>query len=121
MNRMTPAELSEAAGIVMAESRPGAFATPESARAWLHSEVQPRALRLHSLYEGMCSVDLGAKGNDLRQRLSDQLERELYSLFAERGLDLYLNPDPRGNPVGIMTPATGRYNTMGGREAGWRL
>lgn len=121
MNRMTPAELNEAAGIVMAESRPGAFATPESARAWLRTTVEDRARRLHEFYVGMCSVDLGAKGNECRLQLARDLEAELRSMFAERGLGLYLNPDPRGNPVGILTPATGRYNTMGGREAGWRL
>lgn len=120
MERMNAKERDDALAIIREET--GYFATSAAgnARSWL-SGVEGMALRLHSLYVGMCSEDLGAKQNALRERLTADLERKVRDEFGRVGLGLYLNSDPRGNPVGILTPKTGRYNTMGGAEAGWRL
>lgn len=120
MDRLTKDERAKVYEIIAAETpllgHPGSHAMQN----WL-SNVEGMALRLASLYEGACSKDLGTKGNELRARLTEQLEREVKDSFARVGLGLYLNGDPRGNPVGIHTPKTGKYNTMGGAEAGWRL
>lgn len=124
MERMTVEERREVVAIILAEGSlvdTGAGASPqERASDWLRG-VEAKALRLHNLYEGACSKDLGARGNALRETLTADLERSLRADFEKAGLGLYLNSDPRGNPVGILTPKTGRYNTMGGAECGWRL
>lgn len=114
--RMTAEECREAARVCVEESAcfPGGIA---QATRWLRDCVEPYCLRLHNIYERACNEDLG----ELGERLTRQLESEVRCAFIDKGLGLYLNSDPRGNPVGILTPKTGRYNTAGGRGAGWRL
>lgn len=94
--------------------------TPREAERFL-ARAHTLGRQLHALYEGACSVDLGETGNANRDSRIRSLEGQLRDHFRAAGLGLYLNSDPRGNPVGILTPRSGRYNTMGGREAGWRL
>lgn len=83
--------------------------------------------QLHALYERQCNGhqkpngDWDEEASNRDDAREEKLEARLRKLFADAGLGLYLNGDPRGNPVGILTPKTGRYNTMGGAEAGWRL
>lgn len=117
MERLTKAERAKAVEIIMAE---GALKSVWHAQRWL-TPVLTRAHRLHELYESECTDDLGTSGNLNRQSKIRQLEGILKARFKEAGLGLYLNGDPRGNPVGILTPKTGLYNTMGGRSDGWRL
>lgn len=118
MDRMTTKERALTVEIVRAET--DAFPSKAAADRWVRS-AERMAIDLHALYEGACSTDLGPAGNATRQSRTQSLESSLKSTFAKVGLGLYLNGDPRGNPVGIHTPKTGRYNTMGGAEAGWRL
>lgn len=118
MDRMTDKERHEVVEIVRAEST--RFPSKAAALRWVAS-VERAAIELHRLYEGQCSTDLGPAGNATRDSRVRSLESQLRHSFASYGLGLYLNGDPRGNPVGILTPKTGRYNTMGGAEAGWRL
>lgn len=121
MERMSRKERFTALEIINAETDHFVMAKGRNpAGRWL-SQVERIGAELHRLYEGECSVDLGTAGNATRRSRAESLERELRSLFAKAGLGLYLNSDPRGNPVGILTPKTGRYNTMGGAEDGWRL
>lgn len=117
MERMTPQERRDTLDVILAES---ALKSVWHARRWLN-DVLLLAQRLHTVYEGQCSKDLGPAGNANRESARRNLESQLRFKFREVGLGLYLNADPRGNPVGILTPKTGRYNTWGGAEAGWRL
>lgn len=94
--------------------------TPREAERFL-ATTHTLAKQLHALYESQCNDDLGTVGNANRDSQVRALEGRLRAHFRAAGLGLYLNGDPRGNPVGILTPKTGRYNTMGGHEAGWRL
>jgi hypothetical protein len=122
--KMTQRERREAVGVVMAE----ASREISEARAleWLDG-VEAAARTLHRVYVRRCN---GYSGRDyaypeqIRARDNRMADRELDYLrqvFGELGLGLYLNGDPRGNPVGILTPKTGKFNTWGGAEAGWRL
>lgn len=120
MERMTGKEREQALEVILAEAREGAFPSKAAGRRWLVS-IEGMAIELHSLYEGQCSVDLGATGNATRDSRARSTDGAIKHAFASAGLGLYLNGDPRGNPVGILTPKTGRYNTMGGAECGWRL
>ena len=117
MDRLTREERKSALEVIMAE---GSLKSLWHAQRWL-TPVLTRAHRLHELYESECTDDLGTVGNLNRQSKIRQLEGILKARFKEAGLGLYLNGDPRGNPVGILTPKTGRFNTMGGAEDGWRL
>ena len=90
--------------------------TYREAQQWLDA-VERRARELHRRYVDKCNRPLTP---DEESRI-EQLEGFMRETFKGMGLGLYLNEDPRGNPVGILTPKTGRYNTMGGRECGWRL
>jgi hypothetical protein len=82
---------------------------------------------LHRIYERQCNGhqtpagnwdEEAAKKDDARE---EKLEAQARALLDSYGIGLYLNADPRGNPIGILTPKSERYNTMGGRECGWRL
>jgi hypothetical protein len=117
MECMTPKERRDALDVIVAE---GSLKSLWHARRWLNG-VLSLAHRLHVVYESQCSRDLGPAGNANRESARRNLESQLRFKFREAGLGLYLNSDPRGNPVGILTPKTGRYNTMGGAESGWRL
>ena len=90
-------------------------------------EAERLGARLHAIYERQCNGhqtwdfqwdEEAAKRDDRREETTEQRVRDL---FARTGVGLYLQSDPRGNPIGILTPKTGRYNTMGGKECGWRL
>jgi hypothetical protein len=118
MDRMTGKEREAAVAIIMAET--DAFPSKAAARRWLKA-VEDMAIELHALYDSACSTNLGPAGNATRASRTGSTERSLKRMFAIAGLGLYLNGDSRGNPVGILTPKTDRFNTMGGREAGWRL
>lgn len=110
--------------VFLAEAKPGTTnAAASAALVWIHKIGR----ELHRIYERQCNGhqkpngdwdEEAAKRDEMRE---EALEAELRSLFSSFGLGLYLNGDPRGNPVGILTPKTGRYNTMGGAECGWRL
>jgi hypothetical protein len=114
MDRLTPEERADALAIIRAES--DRALSQEAAEAFLNAVIG-RAVRLHRLYETACNREL----NKREAREVEEIEGVLRDDFRTHGLGLYLNGDPRGNPVGILTPKTGRHNTMGGREDGWRL
>lgn len=101
--------------VIMAEGE-GDVRTSRGAEQWL-AAMERRARELHRRYTDACNRPLTA---DEESRI-EQLEGFMRDTFKRAGLGLYLNGDPRGNPVGILTPKTGKYNTMGGRECGWRL
>lgn len=125
MTPMTPDERWDAVKIVMDEASPP-FGSPDQAADWL-AQVEHSARLLHRIYVRQCNgysprqyaYPERAEARD--ERDARRLETALRAMFEERALGLYLNADPRGNPVGIHTPRTGRYNTMGGAECGWRL
>jgi hypothetical protein len=79
--------------------------------------VRGLAERLYRSYEARCNRSF--TGSDCDREAN--IEKAIKAHFDRARLGLYLNGDPRGNPVGILTPKTGKYNTMGGAEAGWRL
>jgi hypothetical protein len=112
MQRSTPKERAEDIVVIMAE---GELSFAEASR--FRKVVLTAASELHRLYEKACNEPLAPYD----ERRTAYLEERLKTTFTAAGLGLYLNADPRGNPVGVLTPKTGRYNTMGGREAGWRL
>jgi hypothetical protein len=114
MDKLTQAERAEAIEIIRAESDRGL--TWEAADAFL-STVEARARRMHRLYETACNRQL----NKAEARNLEEMEGVMRDDFRVHGLGLYMQGDPRGNPVGILTPKTGKYNTMGGRSDGWRL
>lgn len=124
MERMTAVERQDALNVILAEGRDGI--TEREADRLLLAAVRI-AGKLHRIYERQCNGhqtwdgkhDEAAAQRD--EADEEKAEAQLRQLFAQAGLGLYLNADPRGNPVGIHTPKTGRYNTMGGRECGWRL
>lgn len=125
MKRLNAKEMAQAVDIVLAESN-GTFRSREDAESWL-VWVHKSARILHGIYTRQCNGysprqyahPARAESRDAK---SECREVEfLKESFRDRGLSLYLNGDPRGNPVGILTPKTGRYNTMGGAECGWRL
>lgn len=115
MERMTFEERQEAVAVALAETtNPGV--THGAAELFIDA-VERIAMRLHKLYEAECNRPLtSGERADI-----DIAEQRLRDMFSVHGLGLFLNSDPRGNPVGIKTPKTGRYNTMGGAEGGWRL
>jgi len=114
MDRLTTEERAKAVAVIMDEATPPI--APDRARRYL-SQLEGMAIRMHRLNERMCNEDLG----ELGERLWSTLAKEIRACAADIGLGVYINGDPRGNPVGILTPKTGRFNTMGGREDGWRL
>ena len=73
--------------------------------------------RLHSLYINQCN---GIHSDEYRAYVDDKslsLEKEAKTLAKKLNVNLYLNTDPRGYPIGIIIP--GSYgNTLGGD---WRL
>lgn len=121
MNRK---ELWAAASVAMEEG--AAFASMDQAVSWI-LDVEREAKRLHRVYVRQCNgyspreyaYPKRAEASDNRK--ADNSLGYLRETFKDHGLRLYLNTDPRGNPVGIHTPKSGRYNTMGGAECGWRL
>ena len=119
MDMLTAKERREALEVIRAESE--CIWTNQAAMSVWLEDVESAARRLHKLYESACSDDLGTEGNADRNGRIKELEERLERAFKLAGLGLYLNGDPRGNPVGILTPKTGKYNTWGGAEAGWRL
>ena len=114
MDYLTGKERAEVVEIIIAEGREGI--TIREAEEWLEA-VERRARELHRRYTDQCNRPLSP---DEETRI-ETLEGFMRGTFRHMGLGLYLNSDPRGNPVGILTPKTGKYNTMGGREDGWRL
>lgn len=100
--------------------------TPREAESFLAS-AHVIGRQLHAIYERQCNGHQKPNGDWDEEAAArddgreEKLEACLRKLFKDAGLGLYLNTDPRGNPVGILTHKTGRYNTMGGRECGWRL
>ena len=113
----TQAELKADLAVIRAEA---AFEISESAAlAWRH-DVLKLAHILHRSYLRRCNGPEITPGSVAARREVDT-EAALRSAFDRLGLGLYLQSDPRGNPVGILTPTTGRYNTMGDAECGWRL
>jgi len=88
---------------------------------------RPISRELHAIYERQCNGhqtrdgrwdEAAAARDDARE---DELTERLGKLFKAHGLGLYLNGDPRGAPIGVLTPKTQAYNTWGGAECGWRL
>lgn len=113
MDRLTDREWREASVIAFDE---GTFASIDQAATWVR-QVEGYARELHGLYVRECNTGGGSRTST---RI-DTLEGQLREAFKAHDLGLYLNGDPRGNPVGILTPKTGKSNTMGGASAGWRL
>lgn len=113
MDNLTTKERDDALRVIFEEA-PHLGAS--EAANWLDT-VLSLAKRLHRLYIKACNEPLSS--TDIQK--TDLYERQLRDHFAGAKLGLYLNGDPRGNPVGILTPKSGRYNTMGGAESGWRL
>jgi hypothetical protein len=113
MDDLTTKERDDALRVIFEE----APHLPASEAAAFLDAVLSLAKRLHRLYEAECNAPMSpAQRNALAS-----YEAQLRAHFDGAKLGLYLNGDPRGNPVGILTPKSGRYNTMGGREVGWRL
>lgn len=113
MNHMTRDDIWQAASVAFAE---GAFGSMDQAKTWVLRTLRD-ANELHRLHTKACNEPLTSTD----QTRVSAFERQIAADFKNHGLGLYLNRDPRGNPVGILTPKTGRYNTMGGAECGWRL
>lgn len=123
MERMKPSERNTAAHVAVEE---GSFASFSEAVNFVNL-AEDLAAKLHRIYERQCNGhqtpsgewdEAAAQRDEARE---EALEARLRKEFKAHGLGLYLQGDPRGNPVGILTPKTGKYNTMGGRECGWRL
>jgi len=79
---------------------------------------------LHRINEAACSCEEwqtvdpeGALEDGIREALVNIAQPWLGD-NAIKGLTF--NRDPRGYPVGLLL-ASGRYNTMGGEEVGWRV
>lgn len=124
MERMTKAERAQAVEVILQEGREGLTYVRAT---FLLASMTAIGGTLHRLYERQCNGHQKPNGDwdedaaRADDALEERLEERLRKVFAEAGLGLYLNGDPRGNPVGILTPKTGKYNTRGGREVGWRL
>jgi hypothetical protein len=121
MDKLTAEERAEVIKIILAEAPEsslvgGDLGDARKINAWLDA-VEARAMELHRRYTDACNRPLIAYEESRIQFVEDFMR----GTFARVGLGLYLNGDPRGNPVGILTPKSGRFNTMGGAEAGWRL
>lgn len=114
MDRLSKVERLRALSVILDEGAPDL--TGETAAKFL-TAVETAAIHLHELYIKQCNEPMTAQQVG---HIGD-IEETLRQAFAAYGLGLYLNRDPRGNPVGILTPKTGKFNTLGGREAGWRL
>jgi hypothetical protein len=83
--------------------------------------LQTMSTTLQRVYERACN---GYRSDVVRG--VDAHTEKLVLARAEQGLrafgmTMYVNSDPRGRALGFHTPKTGRYNTMGGREDGWRV
>lgn len=113
MDKLTPSERFNAASIAFDE---GAFGSMDQAASFI-SLAESHAKALHTLYTRECNRQLTERETTAIERHESALKHA----FELHRVGLYLNTDPRGNPVGILTPKTGKYNTMGGAEAGWRL
>lgn len=108
------ADGEECLGVVLAEAPEDTLRV--TVGRWLVN-IDTKARELHRLYEKACNEPLTRRDEER----TDELETAIKAAFKALGLGLYLNGDPRGNPVGILTPKTGRFNTMGGSSVGWRL
>jgi hypothetical protein len=122
MQRLNKAERAQALEIIALEADCG----PTAAVNFLDA-VLPKARELHRIYERQCNGHQTSSGQwdekaaNKDEAREDALERQLLQLGAKMGLEVYTQGDPRGNPVGIRTPKTGKYNTWGGAEDGWRF
>lgn len=113
MNKLTHSERFQAARVAFDEGR---FGSMDQAADWV-CQAERLAAPLHDLYTIGCNRELTA----IERRAMTRYEVALADHFKHHNLGLYLNQDPRGNPVGIHTPETGKFNTLGGAEDGWRL
>lgn len=117
-------EHKEDIAVFLAEAREG---TTQVAASTVLSRVRRRGKELHKIYERQCNGhqkpngdwdEAAATRDELRE---EALETEIKALGEPFGVTFTTQGDPRGNPVSLLTPKTGRYNTMGGAESGWRL
>lgn len=56
-----------------------------------------------------------------QQKRRASLGRKAQQIADRYGLRLMLGGDARGSQIHVLTPRTGRYNTLGGVGEGWAL
>lgn len=122
---LTNADLAECVKVLRGE-HPETFRTDVHAKTFIRS-VYGVSVELHGIYERQCKGHQTADGRwdeaaaNAEKAREERVEKALRALFFKHGVGLYLQGDPRGHPVGFLTPKTRRYNTMGGAESGWRI
>jgi len=71
--------------------------------------------------EDRCSFPLTDARQAAYDRADVKAEEKVRITLAPYGLAASIGGDPRGSQIHILTPRTGRANTLGGREAGWAV
>jgi len=87
--------------------------------------LRSTARRLHVIYERQCNGyhaapdgwDAIAEKRD--EKREDSIISRVTACIADTSLKVVAQGDPRGPALYVLTPKTGRYNGMGGREKGW--
>lgn len=89
--------------------------------------LRSAARRLHAIYERQCNgyAEAGAPdgwdaiAEKRDEKREDAIISRVSACVAGTSLKVVAQGDPRGSALYVLTPKTGRYNGMGGREKGW--
>lgn len=75
------------------------------------------AQELERLNLNACNYGLSAR----QETRAENVRANLNEICAVHGIQAITQGDPRGAAFGIICPKTGRYNSWGGAESGFRL
>lgn len=75
------------------------------------------AVQLESLNLQACNTGL----TDRQETRAENICTELRTICGEYGIEAVTQGDPRGAAFGILCKHTGKYNSWGGAESGFRL
>ncbi len=97
-----------------------AFTVPEVREAWgVAHNLGLLTARLERLAVRACNEERNEDAIKADERLEARLEAQAAELVAPYAVKLKFGGDPRGFVVKVMTPQTGRFNSMGGASEGW--
>ena len=71
--------------------------------------------------EDRCSFPLDEARQAAYDRADQKAEEKAAALLKPYRMGAKIGGDVRGSQIHLLTPRTGRANTMGGREAGWAV
>lgn len=80
-------------------------------------QLRKLAVQLESLNLAACNTGL----TDRQEKRKNTTQNDLKAICAEYGIGAVTQGDPRGAAFGILCKHTGKYNSLGGLESGFRM